>query len=137
MGKKLPYIGDCRKPRRKEVIDYRRYRCGACADCPLRSRCLTKDAAARIIDRDRHEPLREAMDVRLRSQEARQRRGARSHLAEGAFGIIKQALGVRQFLLRGLRKVRVEWTWTALTFNLRKLARKVAQWREEMQPRPT
>jgi transposase len=132
MGKKLPYVGDCRRHRRKEEIDCRRYRCGDCGDCPLRGRCLTKGVATRAIDRDRHEPLREQMDVRLRSEDAKERRGVRSHLAESVFGIIKQALGVRQFLLRGLRKVRVEWTWTALTFNLRKLAGKVAKWREAM-----
>jgi hypothetical protein len=129
MGKKLLYVGDCRKPHRKEMTDYQRFRCGACGNCPLKARCLSKKASVRIIDRDRHEPLREAMDARLRGEDARQRRGLRSHLSEGTFGTIKHVLGLRQFLLRGLRKVRMEWTWTALTFNLRKLTHKWAQTR--------
>jgi len=126
MGKQLTYVGDCRKPHRNEIVDYQRFRCGGCGRCPLKKRCLSKKSSMRTIDRDRHEPLREAMDARLRSEEGRQRRGIRSHLSEATFGTIKQTLGLRQFLLRGLRKVRMEWTWAVLAVNLRKLA---GQWR--------
>lgn len=136
MGKKLAYVGDCRKPQHKEIIEYQRFRCGVCGNCPLKARCLSKKASVRIIDRDRHEPLREAMDVRLCSEGARQRRGIRSHLSEGTFGTIKHALGLRQFLLRGLRKVRMEWTWAALAVNLRKLTQKMAQVRQQIELLP-
>ncbi len=41
--------------------------------------------------------------------------------AEPPFGQIKQARGLRQFLLRGIEKVRAEWSLICLTHNLLKL----------------
>ena len=38
-----------------------------------------------------------------------------------AFAHVKQHFGIRQFLLRGLKKVRIEWTWLVSSFNLRTL----------------
>ncbi|MCX8092299.1 MAG: transposase, partial [Verrucomicrobiae bacterium] len=35
----------------------------------------------------------------------------------------RQVLGFRQFLLRGLKKVRGEWTLVCLAYNLRRLHR--------------
>ena len=42
-------------------------------------------------------------------------------MAEPPFGFIKQGLGFRQFLLRGLEKVSGEWTLVTLAYNLRRL----------------
>ena len=47
----------------------------------------------------------------------------RKWIAETPFGLIKQWMGLRQFLLRGLEKVRAEWLWTCTAFNLAKLLR--------------
>jgi hypothetical protein len=38
------------------------------------------------------------------------------------FGQIKQARGFRQFLMRGIEKVRAEWALVCTAHNLRKLA---------------
>jgi transposase len=46
----------------------------------------------------------------------------RKQLPEPVFGQIKQARGFRQFLLRGIEKVRAEWAIICSTHNLRKLA---------------
>jgi hypothetical protein len=40
---------------------------------------------------------------------------------EPVFGIIKQAMGFRRFSLRGLAKVRLEWTLVTLAYNLKRL----------------
>ena len=40
---------------------------------------------------------------------------------EPVFGQLKQALGFRQFLLRGLGKVQGEWALLCIAFDLRKL----------------
>ena len=45
-------------------------------------------------------------------------------LIEPIFGQIKQVRGFRQFLLRGLEKMRGEWRLICLTHNLKKLFRK-------------
>ena len=40
---------------------------------------------------------------------------------ELVFGNIKEAMGFRRFLLRGLEKVRGEWALVCMAYNLRKL----------------
>jgi len=45
----------------------------------------------------------------------------RKQVVEPVFGQIKQAIGFRQFLLRGLAKVKAEWQLVCLAHNLRKL----------------
>ena len=48
---------------------------------------------------------------------------ARKTIVEPVFGQIKQARGFRQFLLRGMEKVRGEWSLVCLTHNILKLYR--------------
>jgi hypothetical protein len=45
----------------------------------------------------------------------------RKQVVELVFGQIKQARGFRQFLLRGVKKVRAEWAMICTTHNLLKL----------------
>ena len=53
----------------------------------------------------------------------------RKLIAEPVFGQIKQALGFRQFSLRGLTQVAAEWGIVCLCHNLRKLYRAVGAMR--------
>ena len=55
----------------------------------------------------------------------------RPRIAETTFGFIKAVMGIRQFLLRGLEKVKTEWLWTCTAFNLGKLARELSRLRAE------
>ena len=57
---------------------------------------------------DQPTPLK-AMAHRLRTQEGRKLYALREHTPEPVFGIIESVLGSRQFLPRGLDKVRGEW----------------------------
>ncbi len=68
-------------------------------------------------------PLRAAMREKLRSPEGHAVYARRKCITEPVHGLIKQARGFRQFLLRGLAKVRAEFTLVALTHNLLKLWR--------------
>jgi transposase len=63
----------------------------------------------------------EAMAHRLRTQEGKKLYALRKHTPEPVFGIIKAALGFRQFLLRGLAKVRGEWNLVTMAYNLKRL----------------
>ncbi len=47
----------------------------------------------------------------------------RKHVVEPVFGQIKQARGLRQFLLRGVETVRLEWALVCTAHNLTKLFR--------------
>ena len=42
-------------------------------------------------------------------------------MPEPVFGIIKSVLGFRQFLLRGLDKVRGEWSLVTMAWNLKRM----------------
>lgn len=48
---------------------------------------------------------------------------ARKSIVEPVFGQIKQARGFRQFLLRGIEKVRAEWAMVCMTHNILKMYR--------------
>ena len=65
-------------------------------------------------------PRREVA-LRTKTESGKKRVARRAHLAEPPNGFIKEVLGLGQFLLRGLDKVRTEWLWACTAFNLRKL----------------
>jgi transposase len=62
------------------------------------------------------------MTTRLKRAGHRSRYRLRKQVVEPVFGQIKQARGFRQFLLRGIEKVRAEWAMICTAHNLRKLA---------------
>ena len=68
-------------------------------------------------------PLRAAMRRKLQTEAGRAIYARRKCITEPVHGLIKQARGFRQFLLRGLAKVQAEFTLVALTHNLLKLWR--------------
>ena len=51
----------------------------------------------------------------------------RKQTVEPVFGIIKEHMGGRRFLLRGLANVRAEWSLIAAAFNLRTLLQEMGQ----------
>ena len=61
------------------------------------------------------------MARKLRTKAGRAVYKRRKHVAEPPFGVIKQAMGFRQFHLRGLTKVQGEWHLVATAYNLRRL----------------
>ncbi len=67
------------------------------------------------------DPVLIAMAEKLRTPEGKARYRRRACTVEPVFGIIKSALGFRQFLMRGLRKVTGEWSLVCLTYNLKRL----------------
>ena len=67
------------------------------------------------------EKAAEKMRARLNTEEGRALYARRKCTVEPVFGIIKAVLGFRQFLLRGLEKVRGEWSLVCLAWNLKRL----------------
>lgn len=67
-------------------------------------------------------PLTQAMRNKLKRAGWRTRYRLRKQVVEPVFGQIKQARGFRQFLLRGIDKVRAEWALICTAHNLTKLA---------------
>lgn len=131
MGQQLSFAGLHTKPRKDGPAEYRRYRGANCSNCELSRECLAGQSKQRTIYRDKYEKSREAMDARMNSPTGQKIYQQRKWLAETPFAVIKACLKLRQFLLRGIDKVRTEWLWTCTTFNLAKLARCIAQLRAE------
>ena len=66
-------------------------------------------------------PFLEHLAHRVATKAGRRRYQQRQQTVEPVFGIIKEAMGFRRFSLRGLGKVRLEWTLAALAYNLKRL----------------
>ena len=62
-----------------------------------------------------------AMREKLATKEGKRIYAKRASSVEPVFGIIKSAMGMRQFLLRGIEKVRIEWDLACLAYNVRRL----------------
>ena len=63
----------------------------------------------------------EAMAHRLQTPEGKKLYALRKHTPEPVFGIIKSVLGFRQFLLRGLDKVKGEWNLVTMAWNMKRM----------------
>jgi transposase len=92
----------------------------ACAACPLRAACTGQrdPAHGRRIKRGVHEPHVEAMAAAVAARPKLHR--VRKGLVEHPFGTIKRSDDASYFLLRGLAKVRGEFSLMALAYNLRR-----------------
>lgn len=63
------------------------------------------------------------MKAQLETPQGRSKYRLRKQTVEPVFGILKEAMGFRRFLLRGLEKVRGEWQLVCLAYNCRRMHR--------------
>ncbi|MFZ0495399.1 MAG: transposase [Methylocella sp.] len=84
-------------------------------DCPLRPRCTNN---YRAVSRLENEDALDRMAARLGQRPDILAR--RREIVEHPFGTIKQWMNQGAFLMRGLDKVRAEFSLTALVYNLRR-----------------
>lgn len=102
----------------------RRYRAEAevCASCPAFGVC-TKSARGRVMYVTPGESLLRKHRALMEGEEAKALYRMRKQTVEPVFGIVKEQMGARRFLLRGLANVNAEWSLLAAAFNLRSLGR--------------
>jgi transposase len=89
----------------------------ACDDCSIRSRCTA--GAFRTVSRLENQAVLDRMAARLAKRPGVLDR--RRETVEHPFGTIKQWMHQGGFLMRGLEKVRAEFSLTALAYNLRRV----------------
>ena len=94
----------------------------ACDDCKTRSQCT--NGQFRTVSRLENEAVLDRMQARLAKCPGILDR--RRELVEHPFGTIKQWMNQGAFLMRGLEKVRGEFSLTALAYNLRRVLNLVA-----------
>ena len=101
-----------------------------CRTCPLKDLCCPRTWGGRSIER--LEPLPEiaAFRQKMQTTDARAIYRTRSQVAEFPNLWIKAKLGMRQFRVRGVAKVRAESLWAALTYDIQQWIR--LRWRPRM-----
>ena len=88
-----------------------------CDDCKIRSQCT--GGKFRSVSRLENEAVLDRMQERLARRPGVLDR--RRETVEHPFGTIKQWMNQGAFLMRGLEKVRAEFSLTALAYNLRRV----------------
>ncbi len=108
------------KPEKKDNKKRIRYSSKApdCNECPLRQECLPKKGKTRQLYRWKHEDVLERHHQRMKQPHAKQEMVQRASLVEHPFGTLKnRAGGTYHFLVRGLKKVKGEWSLMVFGYN--------------------
>ena len=99
----------------------------ACATCPHAMQCCGNPSKGRTVNRDEFEECRERMRERMKSEEGRATYRLRAQTVEPRFGYIKQGLGVRRFLRRGIETVRAEFDLICAAVNIKTIMGAIAR----------
>jgi len=91
-----------------------------CRQCPSQSSCVKNRKGIKVVKCIIPEKIRIEMLNRVRSEEGIKKYNLRRKL-EKVFGHFKLNLGLRQFLTRGLRGVRVEFDLACIAYNLKRI----------------
>jgi len=120
LGKSLAFYRTSEDKKRNQ--SYRNYRSDACIKCPFKNQCCKKGTARRVIKRETRQGLRDKMKQRLNTEQGQKIYLRRLHPIESFFGHLKYNLKYTHFSLRGLQKVKAEFTMMCIAYNLAKLA---------------
>ena len=108
------------------------YTCTECAGCEHKEQCIKGKSKTPLEELSKNlyvsKPFlkqRQEMQARIQSEEGILLRINRSIKVEGAFGVLKQDMGFRRFVLRGSVKVQTEFLLLCLGYNLNKLHNKI------------
>ena len=109
------------------------YSCTECSGCPHKDKCIKKgNSKVPLEERSKNLHVsknflrqRNEMEARINSEEGILLRLNRSIQVEGAFGVLKQDMGFRRFLMRGGIKVYTEFLLFCMSYNINKLHNKI------------
>jgi transposase len=101
------------------------YRGKSCKGCAVKEECTT--GPARRITRDGREGLVEVMRAKLRSEEGREIYKKRLYTVEPVLGNMKWNRRKIMMIVRGLEKVRGEFSLMCLVHNVKKITKKVLE----------
>jgi transposase len=116
-GKILDYEGQQKKDGMKQF----KYKAKNqdCQSCPLKVHCCGENRKhGRSVTRSQEGPAMVAFRAKMQTEAAQAEYRKRGAIAEFRNLWIKTKLGLRQFHVRGLEKVRCEALWACLTHNL-------------------
>ena len=129
-GKQLPYqttkhdrVGVERQVYKARAAD--------CRDCAFHQKC-SPGRRGRTLIHTENVPVVTAYMAKMQTDAARALYRLRGPVAEFSNLWLKAKLGLRQFCVRGLQKVRCEVLWACLTYNIQQWFR--LRWRERLIP---
>lgn len=108
----------CRGKSTKDGKLIRAYRGKVCRGCDSKRRCTT-DRDGRTIYRWEHEDILEKVRDRVNKNKGKMK--MRQWLSEHPFGTIKRTMNQGYMLMRGLEKVRTEFSLTVLAYNMKRV----------------
>ena len=103
-----------------------RAKAGDCRSCAFRAQCCG-GVGARNILRSENVPVVAAFVEKMQTEAAKTIYRLRAAVAEFPNAWLKAKIGLRQFRVRGLKKVRCEVLWACLAYNLQQWVR--LRWR--------
>ncbi len=113
------WVKYCRKRPKKLVYTVKgKWRCMSCEHS---GRGCTSFGSNRTITISGREYLISEMRRKLQSDRGKKKYSQRKHTVETVFGHLKQNMGLREFSLRGLKKVTLEFKLWCIGYNLKKL----------------
>src|ERR1700674_4309199 len=90
-----------------------------CRTCPRKPECCPDNQTnGRSVAHLEESPVVMALRKKMASEKAREQYRRRGRIVEFCHAWIKSKLGLRQFHVRGLKKVQTEMLWACLTYNL-------------------
>jgi len=108
------------------------YECESCDGCPHKEKCIKPGSKQPMEERTKHLYVsktflrqRAEANARIMSAEGVVLRINRSIQVEGAFGVLKEDMGFRQFLLRSQIKVETEILLLCMAYNINKFHNKI------------
>ena len=104
------------------LSERRIYECLTCSTCPLKPKCIKAKGNRQMQIGFELRRYRQQAKDNLLSEQGIALRKQRSIEVETVFGDIKYNMNFRRFMLRGLKKVEIEWGLVCLAHNLRKPA---------------
>ena len=107
----------------RPVLRVYRGTAAVCRECPQFEVCTTDARQGRALEVGAYEAALRAHRAWMVTDEAQTLYRQRKGLVEPVFGVLKEALGGRRFLLRGRANVDAEWTLLATAANLRTCVR--------------
>ena len=128
-GHALPFEKTKPEERGGEQVTKRIYRCLDCVGCPLAEAVCPKRTNTAVPSCATSMKKWRGADGLADGHRSRSKtvQPAAAHRRDDLRSPEVGAMGLRQFLLRGLEKVKTEWRWACTAFNLGKL---VARWRD-------
>ena len=98
----------------------RLYRCRRCHACAERGRC-TPGRKGRAILKEEHDDAVARQREKQRLASVQKILRSRKSIVEPVFAQIKEHMGFRRWTVRGLEKVRAQWSMICTAHNLKKL----------------